>query len=138
MVEQDGKPTGEVVSEDAALALFEHVLSCDALLTSDQMFELEEQLTGSGAIAVSRRIGLAMATQDGPWFKQLSEDRSRAVIVAGQLRAVRTCITAMQELASLIDSAATRVEIALCAHSDMHRILVEGKASSLVEFPQEH
>ena len=114
--------------------IFDDVMNCEPLLNKEDMADLERELSGSGSLAVARRIGLATATQGGEWFKKLSEDRTLAVIVAGQLAAIDSGATALRELAGVIESAALRVRVALCAYSDLERVMAESKAHAVLEF----
>jgi hypothetical protein len=121
-------------SERAALRLFDKVMTCEPLMSREDAKELDRLMSGAGTWAVVRRIGLALASSGGDWFKQVSEDRHTAVVIAGQLEAVRACAAALRELAGVIDAGATRVEIALCNHEDFQQIMTESKAAAYMVF----
>lgn len=122
------------LSERQAQRIFDDVMNCEPLLNKEDMEGIERELNGSGSLAIARRLGLATAIQDGQWFKKLSEDRGMAVVVAGQLEAIESGAAAMREMVDVIESAATRTRIALCAYADLEHLMAESKSHSVLEF----
>lgn len=124
----------KALSERQAQRIFDDVMKCEPLLNKEDMEGLERELSGSGSLAIARRLGLATAIQDGQWFKKLSEDRGMAVVVAGQLEAIESGAAALREVVGVIESAAARTRIALCAYSDLEQLMAESKSHSVLEF----
>lgn len=124
----------KALSERQAQRIFDDVMKCEPLLNKEDMEGIERELSGSGSLAIARRLGLATAIQDGEWFKKLSEDRIMAVVVAGQLEAIESGAAALREVVGVIESAATRTRIALCAYADLEQLMAESKSHAVLEF----
>lgn len=125
--------SAQALNEEEAMRVFNDVMKCDPLLSREDVEYVEQRMRGSGSLAVALRIGLMVSVQNGEWFKKLSEDRSMACFIAGQLDAVEHAAAALRELAGVIDSAALRIRIALCAHSDIEQLMAESKSHAVFE-----
>jgi hypothetical protein len=93
-------------------------------LTPDQMERIERAV--SDAVqddGIVRRVGLATLTISGhDMIESILQDREAAVALAESERCIRDYAKRLKKLASLMDSAATRLLIAGCFREDCEAI----------------
>lgn len=130
------KDTTRNLAEKQAGRLFKDALTRAPLIAPEDVAAIERNLTGAAPLAVARRVGLAIASQDGSWFKRLTEDREMAVLFAGQLEAVEDCAATMRDIANALEVGARRVRIVLCHYADMDDIYAQGAQQAVVSLSE--
>ncbi len=103
--------------------------SIKPFLTDDVLGEIEQDMGSNQPWGPWRRVGLAFLTRSG---KQLIEsvegDRDGAVAMAAAVNGTGDYAERLRELAKLMDTASTRLRMALCWRDDMEEIFQDAEA----------
>jgi hypothetical protein len=114
--------------------IFNEVMHYQPPVARDRvMDDLEELFKPDSSFSVARRMGTLIAASDGTWFKQITEDREMAVLMAGQLNAVEKAAEALKEVAEVLESGAVRLRVALCAYADIESLYSEAVEKAVIE-----
>jgi hypothetical protein len=121
IVKQQGaasRPNGDRDGKKA-VALLQRIYDCDPLITE----KLVEKIALSAKFGVGRRIGLAIASKGGEWFKELATaPRDRAEAAAISLQHITLHVQSLRQLADLLEQAQVRLMVALCARQDFKEL----------------
>ncbi len=112
--------------------IFETVMACKPVLSRENMQSLERAISGTGALAVARRLGIATACQGGDFFRRLTEDREMALVAPGQLDSFDEAALTFREITDILECGATRTRVALCAYDDVEDLLHQAKAYAAI------
>ncbi|RYE02127.1 MAG: hypothetical protein EOP50_00775 [Sphingobacteriales bacterium] len=103
--------------DDDVEVLYQRVMTCEPFIDGDDVSGLEKWFAKKNT-GVIRRCGLALATQDGAFFKRVAEERDTAEAVAELLGPLDEHIEVLEETVRTLRAASTRALVALCNQED--------------------
>jgi hypothetical protein len=121
---------GDVASLEKILSDFD---AQPAQITEDWLNEIEASFTGLG-MRRSRRAALATLAMSGMELtKAVADDRDAAAAFAVAQLSIKEYAARLREFADMMDSAQTRISVALCIRPDMEALLAEANAECEAE-----
>ena len=115
---------------DQELEKFEQDFECmKPFLTDDVLGEIEQDMGSNQPWGPWRRVGLAFLTRSGEQLiESVESDRDSAVAMAAAVNGTKDYAERLRELAKLMDTASTRLRMALCSRDDMEEIFQDAEA----------
>ena len=103
--------------------------SMKPFLTHNVLGEIEQDMGSNQPWGPWRRVGLAFLTRSGEQLiESVESDRDSAVAMAAAVNGTKDYAERLRELAKLMDTASTRLRMALCWRDDMEEIFQDAEA----------
>lgn len=102
------------VDDDELERLYQSVMTCKPRIAAADVDEFETKIHNDIHWRRARRCGLNVASQDGSFFKRLSEDEDMARTFAETLGPIEDQAKLLREIADTIEAGRMRMVIALC------------------------
>lgn len=115
------------MTEEEADNILDEFNKQPAQITEDEMRQIEAAVQRDND-GIARRAALGALARSAKELMDVAErDRGVAISLAVMADSIRTYSKRLDSLRSMMDSAATRISIALCIREDMSEILEEAK-----------
>ena len=113
------------MTEEQCEAMLDALYANPALLTTKQVDTIEGVFREK-RFGMNRRAALAIAVQDGPFFRSLKDDRQKAVLMAAVLETTTGQVNMLRELVELFETVNARLMLAIAAREDCNEVMKEG------------
>lgn len=111
--------------EAEAERLLDEILNCEPILTEEFMQQVEESFIPTDRDGATRRIGLAVTTKGGDWYRELATDQSAAETMIPVLGPLHEYVGRLRQVASWLEQAQMRMTVALCKHENLDPVTMK-------------